>query len=1060
MPRSMQTGGTEEINYLLSVEAAILQQMQELQSLLEDARRSGRRPTRRPKPSVDSLRSPAPNTPPEADPARPRTRVISVSLRLPSSADRASVRQQLFDLAVPPKGVLSLEAEADLPFVWVGLANADEPARRDPARIADRWAHPSPPRAAAPDAKCVYVSLNGDTELMESFLGFSENTLYRVLHYDYGAVADDGNAGKDKHWEAYKAVNQMFAQTVSEIYEDGDLIWVHNHHLMLLPSMIRERLWYAKIGFFLYTAFPSAELFRILPMRTQILNGVLGADLVGFYSYDYSKQFVSSCSSLLGLDTTPSSIDVDPRAGRKCSIGIYPAGIDVKALKAHVSSKLLKKRVAELREQFANFKLIVGVDRLDDCFAGIPLTLLAFEKLLQDNPEYIGKVVLVQVAMLPGESHRGYGTHRNLMTQINELAGGINAAYGSFTFSPVHYINAELNPSELHSLMCAGHVCIVGKVRDGMGLVPHEWTVCQHEGYKGPIVLSEFSGSARSFSTALHVNPWDVEEVAQKLKVALEMDEKARTVRNEAAYRFASEHSAALWGYNFLEDLEQVPGAQHSPGYQATRVLDLKSVIKAYKASSCMSTQSSPMASTLGLSSLGDPALSFSSRSALTMSLSSIPAVGKPLSFGERSSDGESGAPDMGSKKSSTASLAGSTTASQSTPTMSKRTRSKKKLFVIDYEGTLSGFQPLAEVSSPPGSVRMVISNILSACSDNVVLILSGRDRRYLARWFGDLDVFLAAEDGCFLRQPGEEVWLNLCAETGKRKAASIGNDSYADLTQFRETSLLNPQLSAPFLFEGDNGTLKSQNGSAKKSGIGDRQNGAKDESILTSGHLKGSVSSVGSYETLDVDEVVGKWKGNVKQVMEHFAERTPGVLLEEGDATLTWHYMDADRLFGHQQARALQEQLESFQVQSMNVSIVVEEGRNRWLKVYPIGVNKATAVSRTIGLVLETGGRVNIEEDDGEIPRIDFILCIGDDKADECMFDLLSEENWVKLGINGISNRIFTCHVGSTATAAMTCLDSPAQVVSLLDELIKTAHRMEVRNVHKTESLARSAPS
>lgn len=1045
-----ESRGSDEISYLLSIETAMVQQMHQLKRLLDDFRMNSRQSPRHLQQKQSQVESEQPRN---VAPKRRRTRVIHVSLRLPSREDRESVRQQLFDLALPPKAVLSLEAEAHQPFIWVGLPN-ERFQSSDPLMI-DRWAPPfQRERSDAPEARCVNVRLD-DVAQLEAFHSFSENTLYRLLHYDYGAVADDGNGNgsNDQQWAAYKAVNEAFAQAVSEIYEEGDLIWVHNHHLMLLPSMIRERLWYAKIGFFLYAAFPSAELFRILPMRTQILNGVLGADLVGFYSYDYSKQFVSACSSLLGLETTPSRIDLDPRSGRKCQIGIYPAGIDVKALQSHVSSKLLKTRVAELREKFSNLRLIVGVDRLDDCFAGIPLTLLAFQKLLKDNPDYVGKIVLVQVAMLPRESGRGYGTHRSIMTQINELVGEINASFGSFTFSPVHYINAEVSPAELHSLMCAGHVCIVSKVRDGMGLVPHEWTVCQHDGYQGPIVLSEFSGSARSFSTALHVNPWDVEEVALKLKEALEMDEKARAVRNEAAYGFASEHSAAAWGFNFLEDLENAEGAQHGAGFVAIPTLEMRTVLKAYKAASSMSAFSSPVASSTGLSALVETSSPFSMRIA-TVGIGPVsPAVAAQLSLGERSSDGDSGVAGMGSKKSSTNSLPGSTSMLQNVPSVMKRNKTKKKLFVIDYDGTLSGFQPLAEVSSPSGSVRSVISNILSACSDNIVLILSGRDRRILANWFGDLDVYLAAEDGCFFRPPGES-WVNLCGQSTNRKTSMAHIDSYNDLMMFRDSSFQNLQHGAGDV---DSGLGVGVNGETKKSGSGEKLNGSKEDSVNS--YVKSSVSSIGSYETLDVDEMVSKWKGNVKQVMEHFAERTPGALLEEGDATLTFHYMDSDRVFGRSQARIMLEQLESFQVQNLNVKIVADEGRNRWLKVYPKGVNKAIALSRTIEHVHETGGRQNVEDDDGGMPRIDFILCIGDDRADECMFELL-HNNRVELGINGISKGIFTCRVGSTATTANTWLETPAHVVDLLDELMKSAHGQIARAVPRNLPTARSAPS
>ncbi len=1033
-----------EIQYLTNVETALLQEIQVLQQTLEQSRHhSGRGGGRRP---ANKSRRPR-NTPSSLSlaPKRPRSRVISVSLRLPSKEDRATVRQELFDFALPPKAVLSLDKQRDLKFVWVGLGNPTNAPRTDSSTVLyDVWG-----RAPNPQRNESEIQVKIDDGMIDSFLMFSENILYRILHYDYGSVAEDSDS-LDQNYEIYKEVTRRFAQTVCEIYEEGDLIWVHNHHLMMLPGMIRGLLWYAKIGYFLYSSFPSAELFRILPMRADILNGVLGADLVGFYSYDYAKQFVSACSHLLGLESTPSAIEADPRAGRKCEIGIYPAGIDVKTLKAHVSLKTLKARVVELREQFSGRLIVVGVERLDDCFAGIPLTLLAFQKLLQDNPGLVGKVVLVQVAMLPHES-RADNVHRTLMTQINELVGTINATFGSFTTSPVHYITKALEPSELHALMCAGHVCIVSRLRDGMGLIPHEWTVCQHGGYKGPIILSEFSGSARSFSTALHVNPWDVEDVALKIREALEMDADVRAVQNDAAYRFVREHTAEIWGFNFLDDLEQVEGAQHGTGNLVTPLLDTNAVIKAYRASSAISAMSSPISSSLGLSSMG---------AGDSIRLSTVLSPGSVS--GERSSELEIPIPNMGSKRSSMGSLAGSVGASQGTDTTSnpRRVSTKKKLFILDYEGTLTQFQPLAEISYPSERIRTVISNILLASVDNVVLILSGHGKRNLEKWFGDLDVFLAAEDGCFLRGPGEEYWIPLYAQPSGRKPNIATTDSFNDMTPFQNPFIENKVTSA-----GNGG------GAIKKEGSGEKLNGNKEVSFaLAAGLYKGSVSSMGSYEggSSDSDEMVSKWKVSVRQVMEHFAERTPGVLVEEGDAMLTWHFVDADRSFGRSQARALQKHLELFLIQNLNMNIVSEEGRNRWLKVRPVRIDKADAVYSTLEMIRENGGRsTNIDELEAGEARIDFIFCIGDDRADEGMFELLRDEKQrVELGISGISSRIFTCRVGSNATAAAAAIESTHQVLDFLQELVHKTHgpvheyNEVTERSGREQQFAKSAPS
>jgi len=518
------------------------------------------------------------------------------------------------------------------------------------------------------------------------------------------------------------------------------------------------------------------------------------------------------------------------------------------------------------------------------------------------------------------------------------------------------------------------------------------------------------------------------------------MDQQARIVQNEVAYRYVSAHTAGMWGMNFLADLEHVEGATHDSTHLKTPELDTTAVIKAYRASSCLSAMSSPISSSNTLSALGRDESVHSGR---TLSLSAAQGISPTA----RSTEIDIPIPNMGSKNSSAGSLASGSAGGGITPSMSQRIYSKKKLFILDYEGTLSQFQPLAEISSPTEKVRSVISAILTASFENVVLLLSGHGRKNLAKWFGDLDLFLAAEDGCFLRPPGDETWIPLYSQPSNRKVNMATTDSLNDLSLFQE------KLSAQHITR--NGSTSSENGILKKDGSKEKLqvgNGDKNDAAFVSGLYKGSLSSMGSYDgtSSDSDEMVSKWKGNVKQVMEFFAERTPGALVDEGEATLTWHFVDADREFGLSQSRALQKHLELFLVQNLNMNIVSEEGRNRWLKVRPVGIDKADAVYKTIELVRECGGRTNSSEDDDQHDdddtdgnsRIDFVFCVGDDRADEGMFQLLRDEKQrVDLGISGISNRIFTTRVGSSATASMFAMESHHSVVELLDELVRKTH-------------------
>lgn len=1070
-----------------------------------------------------------------------RQRIISVSLHLPTKCDRETARQQLFDSRLPPKGMFALEKATELPFVWIGAPDPTVVAAAKDNRLLDEQyglSHTTQWRYVGGDdfaetshrqsTVVVPVALPTESSLLESFYKFCDKTLWNLLHHDFGSFASDDEMGQaDQHWNAYRVVNQRFAEAVSEIYEDGDLIWVHNYHLMLLPTMLRQRLWFAKIGFFLYTPFPSAEVFRILPFRADILKGVLGADLVGFHAFDYSKQFTASCTRLLGLEGTPKGVEVEPRSTRHCELGIYPAGIDVRELKMRLGANNVKSRIGSLRRRFGDCKVIVGIDRLDDAFAGIPLKLLAFEKFLNDNKDWRGRVVLVQVASISKQFMKATFPHR---TQINEIVARINSQYGTLAFSPVHYINEEVDPAELLALMCVGHVCLMSVVRDGMGLLPYEWTVCQHGGHKGCIILSEFAGAAASFATALHVNPWNVDEVSDKILEALEMKRAEREMRDTSAYAFVATHTASSWGLNFLEDLEQRDGVSASSAALSAPLLDASAVFDAYFSISSSSLSSSSLAS------LGNGPQLMSSDATEPMSTSSL-NVASESSNALTATCSVHGGGEKGSLKEPwsdyVASSPGPQARSYAIPTpLIRRQQPRKKLFVLDYEGTLVSFQAISELTAPSPQLVQLIQELTSV-EAHVVMIQSGRDCSTLSRWFGHLDVFLAAEDGSYVRVPGETEWIPLHrqprddsynARHGQSEkfvssfAASVTPGSAGvlssqglfgpfkgDCNPKQDASVLSDLVDGPdrhhqALEESKIG-LSSRSRDCHRHTDDDPFESAADDDgedlhplLAGPSRYKWSMSSFGSSAGLDTG-MLPEWKAQVMPVMAHFAERTPGVVLEEGDATLTWHFIDADKEFGLLQARDLQKHLESFLLQHLSVEVVSEEGSGRyptrWVKVRPSGVGKAFAVERALDWIrdeyhpLREHGRTNsskslssacdvvglsrsntvasggrgaeqissnaasfaggtLQSPRHERSIIDFILCVGDDRADESMFDLLKDD--VKLsqhGLAAVASRIFTCRVGSGATSASFMIESPQKVVELLEQLVSHTRKV-----------------
>lgn len=288
------------------------------------------------------------------------------------------------------------------------------------------------------------------------------STLWPLFHYQPGEI--DFN---EAQWDAYYRANVTFAAAIKEIAQDGDMIWVQDYHLMLLPALLREMLAdlpNIRIGFFLHTPFPSSEVYRVLPVRKQILLGVLQCDLIGFHTYDYARHFLSSCARILGIATLPNGVDFD---GRFVHVGTFPIGIDPDKFIGALEKPTVQAKVRELEARLAGKRLIVGVDRLD-YIKGVPHKLHAFDHFLTRYPQYQGQVTLLQVAVPTRTEVEEY---KNLRTSVNELVGRINGKYGTFDFTPVQYLYRSVSFEDLVALYRVANVCVVTSTRDGMNLV-------------------------------------------------------------------------------------------------------------------------------------------------------------------------------------------------------------------------------------------------------------------------------------------------------------------------------------------------------------------------------------------------------------------------------------------------------------------------------------------------------------------------------------------------------------------------------------------------------------
>ncbi|KAL5202968.1 hypothetical protein ABZP36_013920 [Zizania latifolia] len=402
---------------------------------------------------------------------------------------------------------------------------------------------------------------------------FCKGYLWPLFHYMLPfasalptAASGDGRFDRGA-WEAYVLANKYFFEKVVEVINpEDDYIWVHDYHLMALPTFLRRRFNRLRIGFFLHSPFPSSEIYRSLPVREEILRTLLNCDLIGFHTFDYARHFLSCCSRMLGIEyqSKRGYIGLD-YFGRTVGIKIMPVGIHMGQLQSVLRSADKERRVAELRQQFEGKVVLLGVDDMD-IFKGINLKLLAFENMLRVHPKWQGRAVLVQIA----NPARGKGKDLEaIQAEIRESYERINREFGRSDYNPVIFIDRSVPSVERLAYYTVAECVVVTAVRDGMNLTPYEYIVCR-EGIPGSefapevsgpkksmLVVSEFIGCSPSLSGAIRVNPWNIEATAEALNEAISMSEREKQLRHEKHYRYVSTHDVAYWSKSFVQDLER-----------------------------------------------------------------------------------------------------------------------------------------------------------------------------------------------------------------------------------------------------------------------------------------------------------------------------------------------------------------------------------------------------------------------------------------------------------------------------------------------------------------------
>jgi trehalose 6-phosphate synthase/phosphatase len=379
-------------------------------------------------------------------------------------------------------------------------------------------------------------------EVTRFYDGFSNGVLWPLFHYLLELIPIDSH-----DWQAYQAANERFADVVASHYQPGDVIWVHDYQLCLLPGLLRQRIPDAKIGFFLHIPFPSTEVFRTLPWRDAILEGLLGADLVGFHTFSYLRHFTTSLLRILGVESNVDRVTYD---GRDIRLGVFPMGVDVADFATLAASEDVREETKSIREQGSETKLFLGIDRLDYT-KGIPRRLMAIERLLEREPSLRGKVRLVQLAV---PSRTNVDAYNDFRRTVDEIVGRVNGRYGTVNWTPIQYLYRSLSPRHVAAFYKAADAMVVTPLRDGMNLVAKEFVACRDD-EDGVLILSEFAGAAAELGEALLVNPYDIDAMAATMKHAIEMEPEERRARMQGLRRRVAAYDVHRWANTFLEEL-------------------------------------------------------------------------------------------------------------------------------------------------------------------------------------------------------------------------------------------------------------------------------------------------------------------------------------------------------------------------------------------------------------------------------------------------------------------------------------------------------------------------
>lgn len=587
-------------------------------------------------------------------------KIVIISTRLPVSVSKVDGKL-LFNASSGglATGVASIKKSKDSVWVgWPGIAS-DDLTEKEKKQIIKELKKQG----------CYPVFLTSQ-EIEKYYTGYSNSTLWPLFHY-FPTKAEH----HDSNWQSYKAVNQIFADVASQFETSNAKMWVHDYQLMLVPQMLRAKNKEATIGFFLHTPFPSFEVFRLIPQRAELLQGLLGANLVGFHTYDYVRHFLDSVTQISGHENLLGVIKAE---GRIVQTDAFPIGIDYNRFAKGANKRGVKKLLKSFNLFNVKTKVILAVDRADYS-KGIPERLDAFELFLETYPQHQSKAVLVLIAV---PSRGDVGAYKDLREQIEQKVSRINGRFSTIDWTPITYRYQSLPFNELCALYALADVMLVSPLRDGMNLVAKEYVASRHKN-NGVLILSEMAGAAHELPEAVLVNPHDAQAVACSIHKGLTMPNSEQKSRLKKMQSRVSEYDIKKWAHDYLTELSD--------------------------------------------------------------------SVNKQLNHPKR----------LNSK--------------QHDSIIASYAKSENRLILLDYDGTLKGFNAsYHEIYSRPTKEIKKVLKSLTKEKQNSVIIISGRPRNTLEKYFKNNDLGLIAEHGGWVYDAGGWIKSSISAKKWKKNLRPI----------------------------------------------------------------------------------------------------------------------------------------------------------------------------------------------------------------------------------------------------------------------------------------------